>query len=803
MNRRNRTLMMIFAALLFAGLLVLYMYSLVSNITFTAPEHPLGTAYANFSMLSNGLLTHNNGSEYAAYSVVRYSMRNVTMLNASLSLYGSNPVQRIFVVDPANYCVDCGVGIGLSLYNDLESELGNGFLANGTSLNYININNLSGVPPRSIVILPTGLMPDILLPYTNSTGTCKSYKNFTIVNLLNRGDTVIYVGGGFSTVVTCGPQIAKTPVKTISALSNISINTTVSPYYLANSSYTFNGSKLYFRSPSFGLAGGDYLDGVVSVKSLNGTFMALSDYPTKGWNNSAALLAKDLAYVLDSRYWMDRIAYGSYNLSVAAKYNATDSGNLTLITLNSLIKNVHNVSDMVNSSYPLVVMKFSNGSNTTYERDIPLRMRLPTNGYIYTTSPSVGENQTLTITLQARNITGPDAFHILLYNASLRVPIYGYTIAAGNLRNNAVFYEYASYKLPSGYYILALIDQNNRTYSKALFYLQNVTLDPQLIDFKNGTFVFSAYSAGRPVNGEPFSADIGGAYPSTGVVRNGVLNYTLPKGSVISYGNQTFSIGLFGDTYSITEENVNNGIRIPAFYIEFGIAALFVLVLNMVLKAPTTDEYYVDVPDFPPSRKMKVKEKPEAILNVFEAVNYYYHWKHMPLSPEEVKAGISSNIRYQNMPISITLQNTLAVLNRMSDKGLLAESDGFYAPKKWIEESGHSIEYLTIFRRIRDYCVANGLLFSDLNGSEIADVVISNKGTQSYVMIHSDERMKKIGIDHGAKVFVVFLNEDRRNEFLNRLYNSYGTEAELLKMAIDYSSVRLIDVDDLGQLSIA
>ncbi|MDE1849528.1 MAG: hypothetical protein KGI00_02240, partial [Candidatus Micrarchaeota archaeon] len=602
-------------------------------------------------------------------------------------------------------------------------------------------------------------------------------------------------------VVTCGPQIAKTPKRTLSALSNMSINTTISPYYVANSSYTFAGSPLYFRTPGFGISGGDYLYGVVSVGSLNGTFMALSDYPTNGWNNSAALLAKDIAFVIDSRYWMDRIAYGSYNVSIAAKYNATDSGNLTLLTLDSMIRNMPNVSSSVNSSYPLIVLKFSNGSNTTYEKDIPLKIRLPTNGYIYTASPSIGENQTLTITLQARNITGPDAFHILLYNTSMRVPIYGYTIAAGNLRNNAVFYEYASYRLPSGYYILSLVDQSNRTYSKALFYLQNVTLDPQLVDFKNGTFIFSAYSAGRPVSGEPFSADVGGAYPYTGVVRNGVLNYSLPKGSVISYGNQTFNIRMFGDLYSITENNANNGIQIPAFYIEFGIAALFVLVLNVVLKAPTTDEYYVDVPDFPPSKKTKIKENPEAILNVFEAVNYYYHWKHMPLSPEEVKAGISSNIRYQNMPISITLQNTLAVLNRLVDKGLLSESDGFYAPKKWMDESGHSIEYLVIFRRIRDYCIANGLLFSELNGSDAADMIISSKGVQSYVLIHSDEKMKRIGLDRGTRVFIVFLNEERRTDFLGKLYNSYGTEAELLKMAIDYSAVRLIDINELGQLS--
>ncbi|MDE1849930.1 MAG: hypothetical protein KGI00_04350, partial [Candidatus Micrarchaeota archaeon] len=497
MNKRNRTLVTIFAALLFAGILLLYIYSLVSAISFAAPPQPLGAVSANFSVISSGMLTHDNGTEYAAYAVLHYGMENVSKLNASLSVYTTNPIQRIFVVDPVNYCVNCGVGIGLALYNNLRYDLGNGFLENSTSLNYVSINNLSSVPPRSIVILPTGLMPDILLPFTNSTGTCKSYRNFTIVNLLNRGDTVIYIGRNFSTVVTCGPQIAKTPKQALRALGNISINTTANPYGQANgqvnANYSLNGSPLYFRSPTFGFFNGNYFYGIAATGSLNGTFIALSDYPASGWGNSAGQLAKDLAFVLGSRYWLDRIAYGTYNATVAAKPNAEESGNITLITLNSLVKSSANVSGMVNSSYPLVVMKYSNNTNMTHEKSIPLRIRLQANGYIYTTEPSVGENQTLTISLQVKNLTGPDAFHIFLYNTSMRVPIYGYTIAVGNLRNNAVFYWYSSFRLPSGYYILSLIDQNNRTYSKALFYLQNVTLTPQLIDFKNGTFVFGAY----------------------------------------------------------------------------------------------------------------------------------------------------------------------------------------------------------------------------------------------------------------------------------------------------------------------
>ena len=92
--------------------------------------------------------------------------------------------------------------------------------------------------------------------------------------------------------------------------------------------------------------------------------------------------------------------------------------------------------------------------------------------------------------------------------------------------------------------------------------------------------------------------------------------------------------------------------NIPAIYIEFAVAIIVVVLLNLVLKPPNRDEYYIDVPEFPPSKKDQVKVQASDIVSVFDKVNYYYHWKYMPLTAEEVRSGIGNNIRINSMPDS-------------------------------------------------------------------------------------------------------------------------------------------------------
>ena len=113
------------------------------------------------------------------------------------------------------------------------------------------------------------------------------------------------------------------------------------------------------------------------------------------------------------------------------------------------------------------------------------------------------------------------------------------------------------------------------------------------------------------------------------------------------------------------------------------------------------------------------------------------------------------------------------------------------------------VPYLVIFRELRDYFVSHATLFTDLDQSQIADIVVTKRGVQNLIMIYSSSSgMRKINVSPESRIFIIFLNEETRIDFMNRIYISYGQDAEILKMGISYSYIRLVDVSVLDQISL-
>ncbi len=134
---------------------------------------------------------------------------------------------------------------------------------------------------------------------------------------------------------------------------------------------------------------------------------------------------------------------------------------------------------------------------------------------------------------------------------------------------------------------------------------------------------------------------------------------------------------------------------------------------------------------------------------------------------------------------------------------MLEEAGDYYAPKKWTQLSNHNIEYLVIYRKLRDFCVANAMLFTELDSASNIDMIITNKSFQNFIKIYTDDmRLKDIEIKPGARMFMVFLDEEKKMLFLDKLYMSYGINAEILKMAVSYGNLRLLDTSHLDDLKL-
>ncbi|MDE1873665.1 MAG: hypothetical protein KGI04_00910 [Candidatus Micrarchaeota archaeon] len=766
-------------AVLLAGL-AFYVSSTFSQFSHApAPQAQLsGPITLSVSEPFSGIYSIN-GSSAAVYSLISYSSANATNATVTMSVYPRDPVSRIYLLNVSSTCVACFNENQLN--SELQGELLNyGIVANGTSFQYINQSALSSVPGGSIVIVPSGLLPFFMLNGTSS-----------LISLLNRGDTVIYAGLNFSRSV--GPNgiifISSQAVLNQLGLANLD-TVAVNSSPVAGS----QGINQSFKKPTFAFAGGSLYGNATFAASENGTVIAFSNYPTGSWNSPGSMAA-DIARAIASDFWIPRLSGSASTLDLASR----SAGNLGIFSPVSVpARSTANLTSLVNGSYTVLTITAMNAQSSANRRLVSRNTYEPL-GSVGVAS-TVGFTQLVPVQMQVNSLNTSLLVHLDVYDLNLS---YVSSIPIGFINSTLGIVKFHAFTLPSGYYLLELKDFNNRYFGGALFHMENVTITPVAVDFANGTFSFSVYSNGQPVSNATYSVNINGLYGSEGQVFNGAIDYTLPHGTLIAHGTENFNFAILNQNYTYSAQYQSTQLYIPTIYIEFGVAILVVVLLNLILKPPNRDEFYIDVPEFPPSKREKVKVTESAVLGVFDKVNYYHRWKYMPLTADELKLGIGNNIRVNNMPISITMQNANAALSALVQDKSVSAASGYYAPTAWVTASGHSVEYLAVFRKLRDYCVEHAILFTDLDSNSTADMLITKDGKQMSVFIYSSgARMHKLTISSDSKSAIVFLNDEAARDFTAELYNSYGKQAEVLKLGIEYNYVKLVDSDHLDQLAL-
>ncbi|MGA3020782.1 MAG: hypothetical protein ABSD68_02435 [Candidatus Micrarchaeales archaeon] len=732
----------------------------------------IGSVSLLASLKENAVFYYNNSHSLIVYSLLSYNLTNATNASISLNVYAKNPFQRIYLVNVSSFCLSCfDENI---LRGALQSYLSQyDLLRNGSSFNYIPLADVAAIPPGSIVIIPSGMLPASMLNKDNSS----------IFNLLGEGDTVVYVGLNFNKSIGPGGLIFVNSPAVMSNLYQNGLDTIPISNFIGTPT-SGPRANLSFNKPTFAFTGGRIYENVSYINSGNGTMIAFSNYAKSSWV-SAIGMANDIAKAINARFWIQTLGNFQGNLTLSPK----PSGDIGIFANTS-------IKASINNTYSLITISAKNKKGSSV-LELSWKNFFKTKGLLGIPSP-LGESYNIPILIQVNNSNSSINFHLDIYNRNMS---YVGAIPIGFVSSAFGIVKYFAFTFPSGYYVISLRDFNENDYASSFFYLANTTITPTLLDFHNGTFAFSVYSNGFAVTNTTSTVMINGAYETQERINSGVLIYTLPQGTIIGYGNENFHFRMFNMNYTVEEMYEPHYINIPSIYIEFAVAIIVVVLLNLVLKPPNRDDYYIDVPEFPPSVKEKIKVHTSAVLGVFDKVNYYYHWKYMPLTVDEIKIGIGNNIRVNNLPISITMQNTNLLLFTLLEEGDVENSLTYYAPKTWVESSGHDIEYLTIFRKLRDYCVQHAMLFTDLNASSSADMIITKNTKQTSIFIYTaTSAMKKMTLSNESRVAIVFLNEETMKAFLDKLYASFGKEAEILKLGVEYNYVRLLDTDHLDQL---
>ncbi|MCL4404809.1 hypothetical protein M1583_02370, partial [Candidatus Marsarchaeota archaeon] len=677
------------------------------HITPTPPPAVLPTTMKAY--VSYQALLDNNGALYAVpYAAVSYDVANLTEVYFNATLLKSEFPSHIYILNAsATGCVNCGdfqsfasdIGSYLSLYG-LESEVGN--------LTIINASGLKSIAPDSILIIPNGLMPTGLLSSNSTNGT-------TLLHyLLGKGTSVIYIGQDFSHVVLQNGVIVP--------------NTRI-PSYLQTTSPSTSNSVFSFDSPTFSFSSGKDYGPVTYVNALNGSVVAFSNYLDSWPSPSAA--ASDIAKTVSLGFWLPSYASGSGSLSLNSSkyYSGTLGIEMLRPTVNYTAQNVRalssgwlHVETYTNSSYGA-----SGKSVYTYENEpssyinngtisIPTKIIL---GTPLSITMEIYTNSSVPVSIQP---------HLSVYTTNM-VKVTTIPLSAISASGNFTFVKLFKLTFAPGNYIMQLKGFSDNLYASSLFDVPPVNITETYSNYTSNKFDFYLSSAGTPLTSLPYRITLNKKYGVNGTLTNGSIYYSLPSGTGEQFGTLNYTIEILSRNYSYVASNPAPVIRITSKDIALIIAVVLILLMVTMVRAPNRDDFFIDVPHMPKQQKTYIELNSNDVIAAFQKLNTYYHWRFMPLSVNEVKLAIASNVRYNGIPVNLTISNVEILLDQLVANGLVLSAGGMYAPKSWVDDSKHDIEYLATFKKLRLYMVTHAYVFTDLDISQTSDmnVVINNE----------------------------------------------------------------------------
>ncbi|EQD62515.1 conserved hypothetical protein, membrane or secreted, partial [mine drainage metagenome] len=653
------------------------------------------------SITSSNLLYYDSGISLVPYFMLSYSTNNVSTLYVNATLYSRPTPSGIYVLSSPNECVSC------SNYSSIVRNISGylrdyGIIGGSSNISTINLGNVGTIPNDSVLIILSGLLPEQLLSPVNSSSTAN---NSQLSNLLDKGTSIIYVGRAFSEVVGSGSIV----------LPNINL-----PSYLASFSTSYNASlaKLYRSEPmknfffynnTFDFSSGNTFGALTYVNFANGSIVAFSNYPD---SVSAKSLSNGIAKAIAESFWIPHYATGYEAINVS---NATSaSGPIGIALANTNISTTSGVTGRLNSSFARIILYQNNsfvaGNHTTYT----YLSYLPTyqlNGSM-SIPTTVIPGQTIHTAMTIYTHTAKQVYlepHITVYNLTgvevqtLPVP---FVTATGNF----TFIQPINVSFPPGGYVVSLQSAAGTDYASSYVVVPPINITAPIANFSGNSFVLNIKSAGFPVSGVYYNISLDNKYAQHGMINNGAITYTLPKGTPEIYGKLNFSISMLSSNFTYSLVNKPISITISGRDIDLVIVLVVVILLVTVVRTPARDEFYIDIPAMPKQNVVNITLKAREVVSTFDKLNSYYRWRYMPLSKDEIKTAVANNLRNNGIPISLTYSNVEVILDQLMNAGYVVSLDELYAPKEWLDKSGHDMQYLATFKKLRMWLVTHAFL---------------------------------------------------------------------------------------------
>ena len=781
--KKPKNILIIVAALavivMFAYLSI-YITSILGSITHGTTHYTYNlNGYINY----HNILFYNQSKYLVPYFIVNYNYQNESNIFVNGSIY-SEPIPRnVYLLNASNECINCDNfnALHATLANDLVSY---GVINNVSNLLLINPNNLTQIRNNSILISPTGFLPSQLFQNVS--------ENMTVFKLLMmRGTSLIYVGGALNYMVLPG---------------SIQVINKEQPYQLAmgaepyrNQSFyksLFNSSTgyMFFQNATYTLTKGNNFWLTDYINILNGSFVAIPNYPnTWSTNNLSLALSKGTSEL----FWLPIYSSGQYHIS---NKNVTGNGKLGLFLTSTNLRYNQSSTALLNNSYARIELYtdkaylIPNGSRYYY---IYYNPKYTINGTISMPGYVIPEKLNgINITIFTHsNITQTIQPNINIKNQN-GTTIYSHPLPYIKSSGNFSFIQNEIFNLSPGNYQFSVVSFSGYDYGTALLYVPPIQITPLNINFTNGTFLLYLTMNQQQLNNINYTINMTNNYSQVGRINDGLILYKLPQNYKEPYGNVSFDINMLNTKFPFKIDNPAINISLTSGDLYVLIVIIIVVILVVFVRDPIRDDFYVDVPSIPKQKSIAVAIKSKDIINAFDRLNAYYHWKYMPLNVDEIRTAIANNIRDNNVPLSLTYQNVELLVEELEKSGKLTDYDNLYAPMDWISRSGHDIEYLATFKKLRLWFVSHGYIINEIDTSSSADIIATIKGERIYIIIYSKtSKFINMPLYENAQTYLAFINSDRLNEFNVKISGMVDLNIQRLKLYLSYGEIKLIDAD--------
>ncbi len=792
-STRKKIIIVIVLLVALIGGFALYINTALSafNSVNSAPSGPLAVPSLSAHLVNQSFLSGASGSKLIPYALLNLQSFNTSTVNVYASILQRPTPQNIYIFNTTNECYSCG-NVSQATSAIVEGLLRYGAIKYAGAVSFVSASELQDISSNSVLIVLNGYIPQAFLaPYNGTHNTTMEY-------LLRKGTSIIYVGADFSHMLQQGSIIV--PSGTLpDFLQSVFFNSSS----VNASTYGIFGN-FSFDKPTFAISASHFYGPISYINTMGGSLIAFSNYGNS-WENST-YEGRDIAKAIATLFWIPTLASGSGSYSISNFKNF--SGRVGVIMNMSGLQYNNATAALLSRYYGHIILYTNSSFNATAPDSaygsVDYVPYSSFNGSIATPSYIIpGQLTPFNIEIYTHSSTPVSLLpHLQIYDQNMS-EVEGIALPSiPEAQGNFSFVKYLQLSLPAGKYIVALDNFSNAPYAYGFFNV-NVSIVLQNTNFSSGRFTFLATSAGQPLTGINYSISLYNphakyAYPTeNGTLQNGMMVYTLQSGLATPYYTSNFTVNILSTNFKFFRYNPPPVIPITTQDIEIVVVLAVLGLMVVFVRAPNRDEFYIDVPHMPPKNKTQVKVKAAEIVGIFDKLNLYYHWNHMPLSKGEIKLGMSKYMNFMGMPLNLTFNNIDRILDALVESGKLVTIDGLYAPQSWVGVGQHDISYLATFKKLRVFFVSHGYVFTDMGASNVADIVATQHGEHAYIVIYSKtSRFANMPIFQNAKTYLAFINSESMYEFKDNLYNATTNEAEMLKLYIASGEVELIDADN-------